>query len=307
MAPHPVDVGVALIAQTQDGNCSIAQVNHLGGDSALVRRRIVAGRWLRPAPGVIGLPGFPSTPRSTLWVALLDAGPPAMASHRAAAALHRIDGFHLDDPCVLVPHGSHHQSAVGHVHQTRRMPEPVTINGIATTPLVRTVLDLASTLSPLALGRVIDEVTLRSRPNLDAIVRGHEWMVRTRRTGARTLTRALDGRTHGYEPSRSELERMLDVVIATLPVPLPRREVRLRNRANEPHRVDRLFEDPPLIVEGDGRLWHARLSAMEKDRRRDRHALLLGYPTVRYGWHELTVEAAEVRTELLAILTRRSV
>jgi very-short-patch-repair endonuclease len=70
----------------------------------------------------------------------------------------------------------------------------------------------------------------------------------------------------------------------------------------EPHRVDRLFRVPPLIVEGDGRLWHARLATMDRDRQRDRRALRLGYPTVRYGWHELVHSASEVQEELLDLL-----
>jgi hypothetical protein len=46
---------------------------------------------------------------------------------------------------------------------------------------------------------------------------------------------------------------------------------------------------------------------MDQDRRRDRRALRLGYPTVRYGWHELAYEAADVRSELLDLLGLRSV
>jgi len=43
---------------------------------------------------------------------------------------------------------------------------------------------------------------------------------------------------------------------------------------------------------------------MDEDRRRDRHALRLGYPTLRYGWADLTREAPEVRAELLDVLGR---
>ena len=303
--PHPVDVGVALFAQTQEGNCSIRQIRSIGGSSALVRRRIAAHRWLQRAPGVIGLPGFPHGPRSDLWAALLDAGPEAMASHESAAALHELGSYSLGRPSVLVTHGRHHSVALGTAHQTRRPPTPVLLGGIPSTPIVRTVLDLAPSTTPLALGRLVDEVTLRRSRDLDAIRRGHEWLVRTRRAGAPQLTKALEGRTHGYVPARSELERVLDLVIATLPVAPPRREVDLPNRENEPHRVDRLFTDPPLIVEGDGRLWHARLASMENDKRRDRRALLLGYPTVRYGWHELQYDAAGVRAELFELLVVR--
>lgn len=305
MPPHPVDVAVALFAAHQDGNFSVAQAKDVGATRSLIHRRTSAGRWLVHGPAVIGLPGFPETPRCRLWQALLDAGPVAMASHGSAAALHRLDGFHLGEPEILVPHGAHHRNAAGTVHQTRRMPLPVTAGGIPATPLVRTLLDLAPRLGPVRLGRVLDEVVVRGDASLPAIERGLEWMERTRRAGAVNLARALDGRTRGYVPSRSELERLLDAVLATLPFPAPEHEVTLPNRALEPHRVDRLFRHPPLIVEADGRLWHARLQDLERDRRRDRHALRLGFPTVRYGWTDLTRDAHEVREELLDLLQPR--
>jgi hypothetical protein len=282
-------------------------VLHLGGNHSLVRRRLRAGRWLRRAPAVIGLADYAHGPRSDLWAALLDADEQAMACHEAAGALHELGKFRLGEPAVLVPHGSHHVATLGTVHQTRKMPNAVLLGGIPTTPIVRTILDLAATRTPLALGRLVDEVGVRRPGDLDAIVRGHEWMVRTRRAGSLALGQALHGRTHGYVPARSELERLLDVIIATLPVTPPRREVDLPNRQQLPHRVDRLFEDQRIIIEGDGRLWHARMAAMEEDKRRDRRALLLGYSTVRYSWHELQDEAAAVRAELLELLVRRSV
>lgn len=307
MPVHPVDVGVALYAHAQEGNCSVAQVLQVGGDHSLIRRRVRSGRWLRRAPAVIGLADFPHGPRSDLWAAVLDAGAEAMASHDASAALHEVGNTRLHEPSVLVRHGSHHVAALGTVHQTRRFPTAVLLGGIPATPIVRTVLDLAPTRTPLALGRIVDEVALRRPGDLDAIVRGHEWMVRTRRAGSVNLGQALHGRTHGYVPARSELERLLDVIIATLPVAPPRREVDLPNREQVPHRVDRLFDEQRVIVEADGRLWHARMAAMEEDKRRDRRALLQGYSTVRYGWHELHDDAAEVRAELLELLVRRSV
>lgn len=230
-----------------------------------------------------------------------------MASHETAAALHQLGQFRLADPSILVPHGSHHVGAIGTVHQTRCWPRPVLLGGISATPIVRTVLDLAATTKPMALGRLVEEVALRNESHLTAFEQGRDWMVRTRRSGARNLNQALLGRTHGYVPPRSELERLLDAIIATLPVSPPQREVTLPKRRQVPHRVDRLFTDPPLIVEGDGRLWHARMRDMERDKRRDRLAMLLGYPTVRYSWHELAEEPTDVREELLELLLRRSV
>jgi hypothetical protein len=302
MPPHPVDIAVALLAQEQAGLFSVRQAKSVGADDPLIWRRCRAERWFRPAPGVLGLPGFPKDDLFHLWGALLDAGPGAMAAQGTAAALAGADGYRIRPVSILVAHGAHHENHFATVHQTRRLPTPVYARGIPMTPLARTTFDLAATTKPIALGRLVDFAAVAGGLRLETFQQGLEWMQRTRRAGAANLARALDGRTHGYVPRRSELERLLDAIIATLPCPPPSCEVDLPGRHGADHRVDRMFRDPRLILEADGRLWHARLRTMDEDRRRDRHALRLGYPTLRYGWSDLTREAVEVRAELLDIL-----
>lgn len=302
MPVHPVDIAVGLLAGRQAGTFSVAQAKAVGADDALIWRRRRAGRWLHPAPGVLSLPGFPENEMFALWVALLDAGAGAMASHATAAALSGSERHRITPVSLLVGHGRHHRNALATVHQTRRLPTPVLVRGIPVTPMVRTVLDMAATEKPVELGRLIDHAVVAHQVRTEAMQSGLEWMQRTRRAGAANLALALEGRTHGYVPPRSELERLLDAIIATLGCAPPEHEVDLPTHPLEPHRVDRLFRVPPLIVEGDGRLWHARLQTMDQDRRRDRRALRLGYPTVRYGWHELRRSAAEVQEELLDLL-----
>ena len=302
MPVHPVDIAVGLYAGRQAGTFSVAQAKVAGADDALIWRRRRAGRWLWPAPGVLALPGFPHDEMYELWVSLHDAGPGAMAAQETAAALLGSERHRITPVSILVGHGRHHRNAVATVHQTRRLPTPIFVGGVPVTPPARVVLDLAATTKPVALGRLIDHVTLVHKVPGEALQQGLSWMQRTRRAGAPNLALALEGRTHGYVPRRSELERLLDAIIATLGCPAPEREVDLPTHPLEPHRVDRLFRVPPLIVEGDGRLWHARLATMDQDRRRDRRALRLGFPTVRYGWHELLHAPAEVQEELLELL-----
>ena len=300
--PHPVDVAMAIVAEQQDQFFSRQQVHEHGGDNSLIARRLRAGRWRSWTRDVLSHAGVAVTPRGELRVALLDMGPAAIVGYQSAAALFGAPRMALAPATVVVPHGTHHTSRGVTVHQTRLMPEPVLRNGMNCTSALRTVLDLAAVVEPLELGRTIDDFVTRRLTSLDALTQGLQWTERHRRPGSATLRRALEGRTHGYVPTGSELERVLDTVLMTIPGVRPEKEVSLRRRSSMPHRVDRLFRSPPLIVEADGRLWHARLEQMEADCQRDRRALMLGFPTVRFGWWELVNTPADARRELAELL-----
>ena len=300
---HPADIAVALLAEEQDQYFSRSQARAAGATTSLIARRLASGQWVAHARDVFSHRGVAPTPRGAVRIALLDMGDPVTTGVETAAALHRVENFELSPPKLIVPHGTHRRSPGATIHQTRLWPELQVVQGMPATSVLRTLLDLAAVVDVLRLGRVIDELVVRRLVTLAELARGCAWNQRHRRPGAVTLARALDGRTHGYIPSRSELERVLDAIISTIPGVIAQKEVWLSGRHEEPHRVDRLFDNPPLIIEGDGRLWHARLGQMDKDRRRDRHALTLGYPTARYGWWELTNEARAVRAEIIALLS----
>ena len=302
--PHAVDIAMAIVAGEQDQFFARRQVYEHGGDISLIARRLRSKRWHAWTDDVFSHPGVSLTPRGELRIALLHMGPAAMAGFQSGAALHGALKIDMAPPTLLVRHGTHHVAPGATIHQTRLFPEAVIVAGMPCTPPVRTLLDLAAVLDPLELGRVIDDFVVRRLTTLERLDRGLQWTERHRRPGAVTLRKALEGRTHGYVPTGSELERVLDAILMTIPSARAEKEVSLRGRGALPHRVDRLFRNPPLIVEGDGRLWHARLEQMENDRRRDRRALALGFPTVRYGWWELVKTPIEVRRELMDLLQR---
>jgi hypothetical protein len=62
--------------------------------------------------------------------------------------------------------------------------------------------------------------------------------------------------------------------------------------------VDTLFPEDRVILEGDGRLWHAQLEQFERDRYRDAVASAHGYVTVRVTWRMLTSTPRLVRAAL---------
>jgi hypothetical protein len=111
----------------------------------------------------------------------------------------------------------------------------------------------------------------------------------------------LEERLDDYVPTRSVLEQALDAILATVPGPPAFKEFELPSRAGERQIVDRFLLPPGIVIEADGRQWHARLEAMERDRRRDRAAAALGLRTLRYGWNEIVHHPDEVAAELTAI------
>lgn len=302
--PHPVDIAMAIVAEEQDHFFCRRQVHQYGGDNSLIARRLRSRRWKAWTRDVFSHAGVASSPRGELRIALLDMGDRALAGFESAGALYGGPRLSLAPPKLVVPHGTYHTSPGVTIHQTRLMPKAVTVAGMPSTPALRVLLDLASVLGTVHLGRLIDDFVVRRLTSLEALTQGLEWTEAHRRPGAVTLRTALEGRTHGYVPTGSELERVLDAILMTIPGVRVEKEVSLRGRSALPHRVDRLVNEPPLIVEGDGRLWHARLEQMEVDRRRDRRALRLGFPTARYGWWELVTTPKEVRRELVELLTR---
>jgi very-short-patch-repair endonuclease len=71
------------------------------------------------------------------------------------------------------------------------------------------------------------------------------------------------------------------------------------------YRPDFLWPERRLIVEIDGRSYHARRAAFEHDRRRDRRLRLLGYETVRYAAREVSRSPAAVVAEVTCFLSVR--
>jgi very-short-patch-repair endonuclease len=56
-----------------------------------------------------------------------------------------------------------------------------------------------------------------------------------------------------------------------------------------------------LIIEGDGRRWHARLESMERDRARDNEAVAHGYRVLRFSYWMLRDHPDEVLDVVLRV------
>src|SRR5688500_4722301 len=164
--------GLRPLAERQHGVVSRAQYREAGCTAQQIR--IDEHRWEELSPRVLRLVGAPRTERSMLMAAVLDAGEGAAASHRSAAALWALSGFHLTDLDVSRPHDADcHRPTLGRLHLPRLLPahHVTTVDGIPVTTPARTIFDLAGLVHPYRTERALDNAAAMSPRLLRALHR----------------------------------------------------------------------------------------------------------------------------------------
>lgn len=139
------DSSIAVTARRQHGLVTRSQALEVISAGSLERR--VRARRLEPVRrGVYRVGGAPETWEQHLLAVCLAAGPTARASFRAAAALHRLDGFAPDvlevtvfgDRAAEIDGVAIHESTI---FDLRHFAE---VDGVPTTSMARTLCDLTA-------------------------------------------------------------------------------------------------------------------------------------------------------------------
>ena len=132
-------------------------------------RRIAAAKrhgWLvEPYPGVLVIVGSAAGWHQRLMAATLADGGHAVASHRAAARLHGLDGFVECDVVELSVTNEHRwrrtDEVVAHHVAALDAADVVTVDGIRCTGLARTLADLGAVVDPLLVRRALTDARRR--------------------------------------------------------------------------------------------------------------------------------------------------
>ena len=293
------DEQVARLAARQHGVISMAQVRRLGGTDEHVRVRIAAGRWIRLARGAYQIAGLPRSFATDLMAATLLTGGSAV-SDRPAAALQQLTGF---GPCrpeltTTVGRGVGNPLAVVHRRATYRSTR---VDGIRVGTIDQVVGDLAGTVALDRLGRAIDDAILDRRLTVGhledlAVVR-----TRGRLRGAGDLRSLVRERSSGEPVPESFLEDPLRRLVCSPGIPPAEFQMPVPWIAPGAGRVDAAIVRWQLIVEADGRRWHTRIDDFDDDRSRDRAGLIVGWPTIRFTYVDLTSRFDDSLAELRAV------
>ena len=283
------------LARLQERLVTHAQLVALGYGPEAIRHRIAVGRLhpIRPGVYAVGAPWI--TARGERFAAVLACGPGAAASDETAGVEW---GIRPDRGAlhVTIPAGGNRRPPGITIHR-RALPQSDVARHrhMPLTSPVRTLLDLATTLTTAELERAVNEAdrldlidpeTLRSA--LDE---------RSRRPGVRPLRALLD--RHTFRLTDSELERRFLRIAARAGLPTPVTQARVNG-----FRVDFWFPTLGLVVETDGLRYHRTAARQASDARRDQAHALAGTTVLRFPHAQIRFAPHGVERTLAAVARR---
>jgi predicted transcriptional regulator of viral defense system len=290
---------VANLCGRQGGRVTRAQLKLLGLSDDVIYGWTKRGYLTRVHPKVYAVGHTAPSKEADLWAAVLYAGPDAELSHTSAAhhrglIIYPPDVIHVSTPRVKV------KSIPGfiQVHAGRSNLERSTHEGIPTTTVTQTVLDLAADPSHFKLlRRALAVLDYRDELNIRAVER----ICGKGRAGSKALKNALAIHQPELAHANGELEEALLYLCECFNIPVPR-----FNRRMYGFLVDAYWPDHNLVVEVDGLANHSKRAQIRTDRRKELTLRAHGLQVVRYDWPLVTGAPEEVGADLLRQLAAAS-
>jgi very-short-patch-repair endonuclease len=234
--------------------------------------------------------------------AVLACGPNSVLSHRSAAALwgiRRADAVRTE---VTAPRKLARREGI-RAHQGEVAPDEITeVDGIPTTTVARTLLDLAAILDRSELKRAIEQaeaLRLSDSTPLAALVTRYPG-----RRGTAALKAILGAEKRAAGMSRSELEDRFLSFLAERGLPAPRTNMWLQ-LGEDWIEVDCAWPDLRVVAELDSWAHHGTKAAFRRDRARDRRLKVAGWQPVRITAWDIDEQPQALETELLALTSAR--
>jgi len=186
-----------------------------------------------------------------------DGGPECLASHRAAAALHRFDGFAPGVIEVVVPMHVFHRRKNVIVHHTRSLPEidRDRVGPIPVTSKARTLIDLGAVASADQVEEAFDGAERDRLVKRIQVVRRYEQLRAPGRNGVGAMTQVLRDRMERVP--RSVLERRMLRLLERAGLPRPVVAHRVQLSETTAYELDFAYLEPRLALEVDGHGSHA--------------------------------------------------
>ena len=293
----PLAIRLDRRARRQLGLLSSADLAEAGLTPRQIDHRHTAGLLIRVRRGVYRLPGVTPSWEQVLRAAIMAGPAGSVASHLAAARLHRLRG--VDSEQLEITVTGHCRLAGVQVHQTVHLhgSDVTRLRSIPVTTAARTLCDLSGVVPVSVLGRAVDEC-LRGDLSLTALERCE---ARLRELGGpRQLTairELIESRRDGPELGDSPLEGRVLAWLREAGLPDPATQFRFRRGRRPDERFDLAYPDLCIAIELTGWYEHGKREALEHDQsRRNGHEIA--------GWMVLEFADRHSRSEVIETVTR---
>jgi very-short-patch-repair endonuclease len=297
----PPDVALAELAARQWGVVSLAQLGGLGIGARAAQRRAQAGKLRRVHRGVYAVGGA-VLPREGRWLAAVMAcGPRAVLSHVSAAVHWNLLQYEPPLPEVTAPASRKGVPGI-RLHRSHSLDARDTTDheGIPTTTVHRTLLDIAAQVPPHLLERALaqaERLQLYDHKALEDVIQRANGHRATKR-----LSQAIQG---DPQFTRSELEALMNKLARDHDLPQPECNTSVAAHDYKLYEVDCYFPTHRVVVETDGWETHRTRHAFESDRAKDAALTAAGYIVVRFTWRQLREDPHTVADRIRAVLALR--
>jgi very-short-patch-repair endonuclease len=299
-----IELDLQRLAARQHGLASRTQLLALGFTRRQIDVRIANGRWRFAAPSVLDVAPAGFDPRRALHAAVLASG--AVASHRSAAALHRLVDDPPPRPQLLVATTAVPRGLDAEVRRTIVLPRGDTgvVDAIACTSVTRTLLDLGSVVDAGLLATAVNRAFLERRTTPIRLARRIDEQLCGRR-GVAPLRRVLEPYLVDEVRCESDLEALLLLAIVDGRLPPARWQYWVRAQGRR-YRLDCAWPAQRVFIEADGMREHTMRATFENDRRRQNALVRAGWAPIRCSWTDVRRRPGRLISETAAILAARS-
>lgn len=287
---------IAAMAADNNGIITWAALRALGVSEGTITAWVRNGRLHRIRPRT-----YLWQPSSTDWspmAAIQAQQPRAVASHTAAAMLHRFDGVEWYRMDVTVPRNVRLRGKNVHRTEDLVVPEIVIVDGIRCTDEVRTLVDYCAIVDDDHAERAMESVFRRDPSKRELLVDRATALSRPGKSGP-ARARRVEERLPEVR-SESDLETVFWQTLRRFGVELPQRQVWIGR-----YRVDLAYPDVRLFIELDGYASRNNPESFRRDRHRQNDLVAEDWTPLRFVDSDVRYYGRRTAMRTHAELTRR--
>jgi hypothetical protein len=292
------------LAARQWGVLGRGQALKAGFSEADIDYRLRIGEWQRAHPRVYRLRGVPASWEQRLMAGTLWAGPEAAISHRAAAALWKLEGV---EPGVVELTTTSARSDVPKgliLHRTTDLARsdcglrgPLRVTGI-----VRTLVDLGAVVDSPIVEAAMESGLRRDPELLGRLAARLDALGARGRRGAGVLREILAVRHPDAAPTESMFETLVERILRKAGIELPVRQYEVRVDGVLLARIDFAWVARRVGLEPVGYWCHSGRKRFQRGVDRANDLSLTGWTIIYVTWEDLILRPDEFVARLLKAL-----